>query len=387
MSIAAAISTEQAFAACQRLATTHYENFSVLSWFLPRALRPHVSSVYAFCRHTDDLGDEDDEEMIDPAPGDAPPQRPRLKRASQGGKLPPSRAAASPPMRARRLPVLQASVLAKRLAADPGGTTGENCADAGGEPQRGLAAQPQGARFGREGGVGAERLARLDAWEADLRRCFGDGQSPEHPYLIALRETIRRFDLPAEPFLRLIEANRMDQRANRYPTYADVQRYCEHSANPVGRLVLMLYGYRDEERGRWSDAICTALQLTNFWQDVACDYHQRGRIYLPVEDMARFGCDESALARGEATPAFRALMCFEVERARALFYAGLPLLEHLKGMPRRAVALFALGGLEVLAAIERRDYDVLARRPTLSSRRKLWLMTRGLLAQPGMTNV
>ncbi|HLV99231.1 MAG TPA: squalene synthase HpnC [Ktedonobacterales bacterium] len=286
--MAASVSTEQAFADCQRLATTHYENFSVLSWFLPHALRPHFSSVYAFCRHTDDLGDE---------------------------------------------------------------------------------------------GAPTERLARLDAWEADLRRCFNADQSPKHPYLIALRETIRRFDLPDTPFLRLIEANRMDQRVSRYPTYADVLRYCEHSANPVGRLVLMLYGYRDEERQRCSDAICTALQLTNFWQDIASDYHERGRIYLPAEDMARFGCDEAALARGEATPAFRALMAFEVERARSLFAEGMPLLGRLPGLPRRAIALFALGGLEVLAAIERRGYDVFAQRPTLSSRRKLWLMARVALSK------
>ena len=282
----APVSTERAFAECQRLATSHYENFSVLSWFLPRALRPHFSSVYAFCRCTDDLGDEDD--------------------------------TASP----------------------------------------------------------AERLARLDAWEVDLRRCFSANESPKHPYLLALRETIRRFDLPEEPFLRLVEANRMDQRASRYPTYADLLRYCAYSANPVGRLVLMLYGYRDDERQRCSDAICTALQLTNFWQDIASDYEQRNRIYLPAEDMARFGYDEAALARGEATPAFRALMAFEVERARGLFAEGMPLLAKLHGMPRRAVALFALGGLEALAAIERRSYDVFAQRPTLSSRRKLWLMAR-----------
>ncbi len=281
----ATISTERAFAACERLATTHYENFSVLSWFLPRALRPHFSSVYAFCRYTDDLGDE------------------------------------------------------------------------------GITAP-------------ATRLARLDAWETDLRRCFGSTESPEHPYLIALRVTIQRFDLPAEPFLRLIEANRMDQRIQRYSTYADLLRYCEHSANPVGRLVLMLYGCRDEERQLLSDAICTALQLTNFWQDVASDYQERHRIYLPLEDMARFGYNEAALARGEVTPAFRALMAFEVERARRLFYQGLPLLARLEGLPRRTVALFVLGGLEILAAITQRSYDVLSQRPTLSRRRKLWLMAR-----------
>jgi squalene synthase HpnC len=291
----ATISTERAFADCQRLATSHYENFSVLSWFLPRALRPHFSSVYAFCRPTDDLGDE---------------------------------------------------------------------------------------HMGNVASSPAERLARLDAWETDLRRCFNAKESPKHPYLIALRETIRRFDLPAEPFLRLIEANRMDQRASRYPTHADLLHYCEHSANPVGRLVLMLYGYRDNERQRCSDAICTALQLTNFWQDIASDYHERSRIYLPAEDMARFGYEEAALARSKATPAFRALMAFEVERARSLFAEGMPLLGQLPGMPRRAVALFALGGLEVLAAIEQCNYDVFVQRPTLSSRRKLWLMARTLVAPP-----
>lgn len=294
--MATAITTERAFAACQRLATTHYENFSVLSWFLPRSLRPHFSSVYAFCRYTDDLGDE-----------------------------------------------------------------GASCPD--------------------------ERLARLDDWETDLRRCFGDREPPEHPYLIALRETIRHFDLPDEPFLQLIEANRMDQRACRYGTYADLLRYCEHSANPVGRLVLMLYGHRDAERQCWSDAICTALQLTNFWQDVAPDYHQRSRIYLPIEDMACFGCDEPTLARRQATPAFRALLAFEVERARSLFYEGIPLLSQLDGLPSRAVALFVLGGLEILAAIERRDYDVLARRPRLSSSSKLWLMARVILSKPEIKTI
>jgi squalene synthase HpnC len=378
MSIAERVSTEQAFAACQRLATTHYENFSVLSWFLPRALRPHFSSVYAFCRHTDDLGDE-------------APSPLAVETAPKGLR---------PPNPSSRVPHPYRRSVGNQEQTPGTEGVGGTCAGAGarGEAESAETQFPQapaaGGRFGGGTpsganlfacGVGAERLARLDAWEADLRRCFGDDAAPEHPYLIALRETIRRFDLPAEPFLRLIEANRIDQRANRYPTYADLLRYCERSANPVGRLVLMLYGYRDEERGKLSDAICTALQLTNFWQDVASDYHERGRIYLPVEDMARSGCDEPTLALGEATPAFRALMGFEVERARALFYKGLPLLAWLNGMPRRAVALFALGGLEILAAIERRDYDVFARRPTLSRRRKLWLMARVALAQPGIT--
>jgi squalene synthase HpnC len=282
------VSPHAAFAACERLAASHYENFSVLSWFLPRTLRPHFSSIYAFCRHTDDLGDE----------GIASPD---------------------------------------------------------------------------------ERLARLDVWEADLCRCFAPDKLPEHPYLIALQETIQAYDLPREPFLRLIEANRMDQRQARYPTYADLLHYCEHSANPVGQLVLLLYGYRDSERLRCSDAICTALQLTNFWQDIQPDYHKRHRIYLPLEDMAHFGMSEPELARGEVTPAFRALMAFEAQRARALFYAGLPLLRRLPALPRRAVALFSLGGLEILEALERSGYDVFAQRPTLSHRRKATLMAQVLL--------
>ncbi len=289
--MAATMSPDAAFAECERLATTHYENFSVLSWFLPRTLRPHFSSIYAFCRHTDDLGDE----------GTITPQ---------------------------------------------------------------------------------ERLARLDAWEHDLQRCFTTGEQPEHPYLIALRETIQRFDLPAEPFLRLTKANRMDQLVRRYPTYNDLLEYCEHSANPVGQLVLMLYGYRDEERQRYSDAICTALQLTNFWQDIVTDYHQRNRIYIPMEDMARFGYSEAALAQSVRNTAFRALMAFEVERTRTLFHHGLPLLARLEGLPRRAVALFALGGLKILVALERQQYDVFSHRPTLSNRQKAWLMTRVMLHAP-----
>jgi squalene synthase HpnC len=285
--MAATIPPDAAFAECEHLATTHYENFSVLSWFLPRRLRPHFSSVYAFCRLTDDLGDE----------GTFTPQ---------------------------------------------------------------------------------ERLARLDAWERDLRRCFAAGETPEHPYLVALQETIQRFDLPPEPFLALIKANRADQLAHRYPTYDDLLEYCEQSANPVGRLVLMLYGYRDSERQRCSDAICTALQLTNFWQDIARDYQERGRIYLPQQDMTRFGYSEAVLALGRCTPAFQALLAFEVQRTRSLFVEGMPLLSQLPGLPRRAVALFVLGGLKTLTALERQDYDVFSHRPTLSRRQKFWLMIRTL---------
>ena len=220
-----------------------------------------------------------------------------------------------------------------------------------------------------------DRLHALDLWEQDLRRCY-EG-TPQHPYLTALRETIARFEIPEEPFLRLIEANRMDQRTTRYRTYEDLVRYCEHSANPVGRLVLYVCGYRDERRQLLADATCTALQLANFWQDVARD-HVAGRIYLPLEEMERFGYSEDDLSRRVANDAFRELMAFQVERTRALFRRGEELLGTLQGRTRLAVALFSAGGLRVLDLIEHRGYDVLGERPVLTRRAKFLLAARTL---------
>jgi squalene synthase HpnC len=211
------------------------------------------------------------------------------------------------------------------------------------------------------------RLELLDWWQSELESCYSG--TPTHPVLRALQETIQTFDLPPEPFLKLIEANRLDQRARRYPTYADLLRYCDHSANPVGHLVLYLFGYRDPERQRRSDATCTALQLTNFWQDVARDY-QKGRVYLPQEDLLRFGYTEAELAQGVCNDAFRRLLAFQVERATALFQEGAALVPTLRGTAKLDVALFTRGGLAVLAAIRKRDYNVLAARPTLSRRQK-----------------
>ena len=220
-----------------------------------------------------------------------------------------------------------------------------------------------------------DRLRALDLWEQDLRRCYGG--TPHHPYLTALRETIARFAIPEEPFLRLIEANRMDQRISRYRTYGDLARYCENSANPVGRLVLYVCGYRDERRQLLADATCTALQLTNFWQDVARD-HAAGRIYLPLEDMERFGYTEADLDRHVVNDAFRELMAFQVGRTRTLFRRGGELLGTLQGRTRLAVALFSAGGLRVLELIERRGYDVLSDRPVLSGRARLLLAAKTL---------
>ena len=217
----------------------------------------------------------------------------------------------------------------------------------------------------------ADRLSALDAWEQDLLRCY-DG-TPQHPYLVALQETIRAFDIPKEPFLKVIEANRMDQTISSYQTYPDLEKYCQHSANPVGHMALYVFGYHDPERQRLSDYTCTALQLTNFWQDVSRD-HAMGRIYVPLEDMERFGYSEAQLAERVFTPQFRNMMAFEVERARDLFRRGFELVNTLEGRFKLDVALYSLGGMRVLDAIERQGYDVLSRRPSLSKAAKMRLM-------------
>lgn len=239
----------------------------------------------------------------------------------------------------------------------------ESLASAGWHP-------PSAAKLDSASDLRTAKLELLDAWRDDLDACY-DGK-PSHPVMVALQDTVRRFGIPREPFLKLIEANRMEQRSNRYPTYQDLASYCDHSANPVGRLFLYLFGYRDEERQRLSDLTCTALQLANFWQDVARDYRM-GRIYIPIEDMARFNYTEDQLARGVVNDEYRRLMAFEVDRAREMFQDGLKLVDTLDGRIRLDVALFTAGGTAVLRAIERQGYDVLSRRPSLSRARKAML--------------
>ena len=194
-----------------------------------------------------------------------------------------------------------------------------------------------------------DRLALLDWIEADLDR-------GEHPLVARVR------DLPRRPLLRLLEANRQDQRVDRYATFAELRDYCRLSANPVGELVLHVLGASKPERVAWSDEICTALQLAEHWQDVGEDY-RAGRVYLPQEDLRRFGVDEDELARPAPTPALRRLLAFEVERAREVLRSGLPLVRSLRGRARVAVAAFAGGGAAALDAVERSGYDVLRRSP------------------------
>ena len=221
-----------------------------------------------------------------------------------------------------------------------------------------------------------DRMRALDGWEEEVRRCYHG--TPRHPYMVALQETIASYDIPIDPFLKLIHANRMDQANTRYPTFEDLEHYCRHSADPVGRLVLYVCGYRDPERQQLSDYTCTALQLANFWQDVARDY-EMGRIYIPLEDMSRHGYSEDELAQGSVNDRFRSLMAFEVSRARELFHQGLKLVNTLDGKLQLDIALFSLGGMKVLDAIERQGYDVLTRRPSVSRVDKLRLMLTATL--------
>jgi squalene synthase HpnC len=278
---AQAPSLSDAKAYCERLAKSHYENFSVATWFLPERLRPHFYSVYAYCRISDDLGDE---------VGD--------------------------PLKSLRL---------------------------------------------------------LDEWEAELDACY-DGD-PRHPVYVALRETVRACDVPKQPFADLLKAFRQDQRVGRYETFEDVLGYCRYSADPVGRLVLYICGYRDAERQALSDFTCTALQLANFWQDVPVDY-QKGRVYLPLESMRKFGVAESDIAERRFTPGFREMMQFEVARAREWFERGLPLRKLVDHELALDIELFSRGGQAILNAIERQGYDVLRSRPVISKSQKLWLVLR-----------
>jgi squalene synthase HpnC len=227
-----------------------------------------------------------------------------------------------------------------------------------------------------------DRPAALDAWEAELRRCYGG--RPERPEFRALQETIRRFDLPPEPFFRLIEANRRDQVQRRYRTFSELREYCACSAEPVGRLVLALWGYRDAVRQRLSDATCTGLQLANFWQDIGQDLEKRDRCYLPLEDLERFGLAVEDLRQGRAGGRLRALMAFEVERARRLLARGSGLEPLVPGRLAFQLRLYRLGGEAVLRALERQGLDPLARRPAVGWAERAAIALRALLARhPG----
>ena len=281
---ASAPSLDDARAYCRQLARSHYENFSVATWFLPHRLRQHFFNVYAYCRISDDLGDE---------------------------------------------------------VGDP-----------------------------------ATSLALLDQWETELDACYN--ATPHHPVFVALAETVQTFDIPRHEFSDLLQAFRRDQTVLRYESFDHLLGYCRYSANPVGHLVLYLCGYRDPERQRLSDFTCTGLQLANFWQDVTADY-AKDRIYVPLEDLRRFGVGEQEIAAQDNTPAFCEMMKFEVARAREYFQRGLPLIGRVDRHLALDLDLFSRGGLEILSAIERQQYRVLGHRPSISKTRKLALVARAIL--------
>jgi squalene synthase HpnC len=225
-----------------------------------------------------------------------------------------------------------------------------------------------------------DRLALLDELEADVRRLYraglaagappagpvlvglGDDRGPRLGVVRALAPVVAECRIPAQPFLDLIEANRRDQVVTRYRTFDELLGYCQLSANPVGRIVLHVFGVATADRVALSDRVCTALQLAEHWQDVAEDY-RAGRIYLPAEDLARFGCSERDLAAATASPRLRELIAFEVARAASLLNSGAPIVGTLRGAARAAVAGYVAGGRAALAAITRQGCDVLAATP------------------------
>jgi squalene synthase HpnC len=235
-----------------------------------------------------------------------------------------------------------------------------------------------------EAGGGARALALLRWWSEELQSCY-DGRA-RHPVFVALQETIRRFRIPPHPFLDLLFAFEQDQLVKRYKSYEQLLGYCRYSANPVGHLVLYLCEAFDSERAAFADHVCTALQLANFWQDVARDF-DIGRVYLPQEDMDRFGYSEADLRARRFTPAFAELLRFEVDRTRDLFYRGFPLVERLPLSLQGDIELFIRGGLAILRKIEQCGYNVWARRPVLARWEKgallagaLWRRLRPCLA-------
>jgi len=264
--VPAASSLEDAYAWCAGLARSHYENFTIASWLMPRAMRPHMHAIYAYARIADDFADED------------------------------------------------------------------------------------------------KSLARLDEWEHELDAAYAG--APRHPVFVALADTIRHFDIPREPFADLLRAFRSDVNFAGFETIDDLLGYARYSANPVGRLVLYLFGYRDADRQRLSDLVCSGLQLVNFWQDVALDF-AKGRIYFPRQDLKRFGVRPEDLRDQRLTPQFVNLMKHEIAFARDLLVRGAALSATVDRRLRRDVLMFAGGGLAILRAIEDLGCDVFKQRPKL----------------------
>jgi phytoene synthase len=222
-----------------------------------------------------------------------------------------------------------------------------------------------------------ERLAALDDWERQL--CAPAGTPGLHFIFVALHETIRELALPRSLFTDLLSAFRQDVVKSRYADFSEVLDYCRRSANPVGRLVLLLHGHRDEELHQLSDHICTGLQLANFWQDVGVDL-EKDRIYLPADDRARFGVKEEALFARQADESYRKLLAFQVARTQGIFDQGAPLTKKLRGMLRIEIRLTWLGGTTILRKIEALNFDTLNARPKVGKGDMARLFVKALVS-------
>jgi squalene synthase HpnC len=230
--------------------------------------------------------------------------------------------------------------------------------------------------LGDEMGSPAESLRLLAWWREQLTAMYA-GEAT-HPVFVALRGTVARHAIPRDPFADLIAAFEQDQTVTRYASWEEVYAYCRNSANPVGRLVLYLCGYSDAGRQRLSDATCTALQLANFWQDVAVDL-EKDRVYIPLDVLARHGYTLEELYARRMTPAFREAMREIVARARELFVEGLPLPSMVDRRLALDIDLFSRGGMRVLDKIAEQNYDVLSRRPAISKAERVGLLLGSIL--------
>jgi squalene synthase HpnC len=278
----------EAQAWCRELATSHYENFHVATFFLPRRVRPHFESIYAYCRVADDLGDE----IADPS-------------------------------------------VATRL---------------------------------------------LDMWGSMLDECYDTPERSMHPVFVALHETVRECGVPRQLFHDLLHAFRMDQYKTEYHSWEELLVYSHYSANPVGRLVLWVCGYKEESLALLSDKVCTALQLANFWQDVVEDA-ERGRRYIPAEDMQRFGVDEGQIEGRVFTPEFRAMIESLVIRTRAMLHEGGEISAHVDKDLAVTLDLFRNGGNAILDGITAQDFDVLRGRPVVTKVKKVLLLAGALFGK------
>jgi squalene synthase HpnC len=225
-----------------------------------------------------------------------------------------------------------------------------------------------------------DRLELLDVVERELDSVYHG--RPTAPVMRTLAETVRSCAIPREPLQALIQANRQDQHRHSYATFSELEAYCALSANPVGRLVLHVFGVATPERRALSDRVCTALQLAEHWQDIVED-SERGRVYLPAEDLERFGCAPADLAISPAPERVRALVRFEVERARSILESGAPLIATLGGRPRLAVTAFVAGGRSALGAIERSGYDVSGGAPRASRAARAAALVKALVRGAG----